>query len=65
MRRLKASILGLAIASVSLMAQDKAAVKYANTITPEEKRAKLTVLASDEFRGRETGTEGQKKHLNS
>ena len=43
------------------MAQDKAAVKYANTITPDEMRAKLTVLASDEFEGRETGTEGQKK----
>ncbi len=61
MRKLKASILGLAIASVGLMAQDKAAVKYANTITPEDMRAKLTVLASDEFEGRETGTEGQKK----
>ena len=47
--------------TVSLMAQDQTAIKYANTITPEDMRAKLTVLASDEFGGRETGTEGQKK----
>ncbi len=61
MRKLKASILGLAIASVSLMAQDQIAVKYANTITEEDMKAKLSILASDEFGGRETGTEGQKK----
>ncbi len=37
------------------------AVKYANTITEADMKEKLTVLASDEFGGRETGTEGQKK----
>ena len=61
MRKLKASIFGLALVTVSLIAQDQTAIKYANTITPEDMRAKLTVLASDEFGGRETGTEGQKK----
>jgi hypothetical protein len=47
--------------SFAAQAQDKAAVKYASTITPEDMRAKLTILASDDFQGRETGTEGQKK----
>ena len=34
---------------------------YLKTITAEDLRAHLTVLASDEFEGRETGTEGNKK----
>ena len=54
------SFLGLMFLGFSVAAQD-AAVKYANTITPEQMRAKLTILASDDFQGRETGTEGQKK----
>lgn len=37
------------------------AVKYANTITEADMKEKLTVLASDEFGGRETGTAGQEK----
>jgi len=41
--------------------QSDVSVKYANTITESDMKAKLTVLASDEFGGRETGTEGQKK----
>ena len=61
MRKLKASILGLALTSMAIMAQDPMPVKYANTITPEDMKAKLSVLASDEFGGRETGAEGQKK----
>lgn len=51
--------MGLLIA-LSAQAQD-ASIKYANTITPQDMRSKLTILASDEFGGRETGTEGQKK----
>ncbi|RTQ53590.1 M28 family peptidase [Hymenobacter gummosus] len=35
-------------------------VQYANTITPEDLRRHLTVLASDEYEGRETGQKGQK-----
>lgn len=60
MRKLKVSFLGLMFLGFSVAAQDTA-VKYANTITPEQMRAKLTILASDDFQGRETGTEGQKK----
>lgn len=35
--------------------------EIANSITSEELKAHLNILASDEFEGRETGTEGQKK----
>lgn len=41
-------------------AQDKTAIKYASTITAQDMRSKLTVLASDEMEGRETGEKGQK-----
>jgi len=60
MRKLKASLLGLLVLGYAATAQD-ASIKYAKTITPEDMRKKLTVLASDDFGGRETGTEGQKK----
>lgn len=36
-------------------------MKFAQTITPEDLKKHLSVLASDEFEGRETGKEGQKK----
>lgn len=55
------SFLGLMILTLAVNAQDKTVVKYANTITPDDMRSKLTILASDDFGGRETGTEGQKK----
>ncbi len=35
--------------------------KYMNTITSEELKAHLTIVASDEMEGRETGSAGQKK----
>ena len=41
--------------------KDSLAVKYAATITSEELRDHLMILASDEFEGRETGYAGQKK----
>ncbi|MEM0994535.1 MAG: M28 family peptidase [Bacteroidota bacterium] len=40
--------------------QDKS-VAFAESITKEDMRTILTVLASDEYEGRETGTEGQRK----
>ena len=33
-------------------------IKYANTITADELKTHLSILASDEFEGRETGEEG-------
>ena len=60
MRRLLTLSVVVCLFSQGLMAQDKTAMKYGNTITPQDMKAKLSVLASDEFMGRETGTEGQK-----
>lgn len=40
------------------LAQDKTAVKYGNTITKEDAYKHLSVLASDEYEGRETGKAG-------
>jgi len=37
------------------------AAKYAETITVDDLRNHLTTIASDEFEGRETGTEGNRK----
>lgn len=51
--------LGLIVA-IGLFAQDKQAVKYAKTITQADLKARLSVLASDEYEGRETGMKGQK-----
>lgn len=42
----------------------KSATDYANTITAEELKTDLYTYASDEFEGRETGAEGQKKAVN-
>lgn len=38
--------------------------KYASIITGENLKKHLTIIASDEFEGRETGTEGQRKAAN-
>ena len=40
---------------------DSTAVQYAQSITQKDLKKHLEVLASDEFEGRETGTEGQRK----
>ena len=40
--------------------KDKTVIEYANTITASELKTHLTVLASDEYEGRETGKKGQK-----
>jgi hypothetical protein len=42
-------------------AQVDNALKYGNTITVEGLKKHLTIIAGDEFEGRETGTEGQRK----
>ncbi len=42
-------------------AQNDVASKYGNLITGAELKKHLTIIAGDEFEGRETGTEGQRK----
>ena len=48
------------VVAFSVVAQDKKALKYAKTISAEDLKSHLTVLASDEYEGRETGKKGQK-----
>jgi hypothetical protein len=63
------AFLAMALSGWSQMAPDMTEVAakptlseaYAKTITADDLRAHLTVLASDEYEGRETGTEGQQK----
>jgi Zn-dependent M28 family amino/carboxypeptidase len=49
------------IFSSALIAQTDDASRYASIITGENLKKQLTVIAGDEFEGRETGTEGQRK----
>jgi hypothetical protein len=49
----------LALISLTASAQQNAnAVKFGNAINPEKAKAHLSILASDEFEGRETGKKG-------
>lgn len=50
----------LCAASFFIQAQDKTAQKYADTITKEDAFKRLSLLASDDFQGRETGKIGAK-----
>src|ERR1700748_2379016 len=47
--------------SIKVSAQSKMAEKFAASITPEDLKAKLSVIASADMQGRETATEGQRK----
>lgn len=53
------TFIGLIVA-ITVIAQDKQAIKYAKTITSSDLNAHLSILASDEYEGRETGKKGQK-----
>jgi hypothetical protein len=57
----KLFFLMLLVATASVHAQTDNAAKYAATITKDFLKAQLTIIAGDEFEGRETGTEGQRK----
>ena len=48
------------IVAVVVAAQDKQAIKYAKTITIDDLKERLNILAADEYEGRETGKRGQK-----
>lgn len=56
----KISLLIGILVCINVVAQDKQAMKYAKTIKVEDLKAHLTILASDEYEGRETGKKGQK-----
>ncbi len=61
MRKYFLLLITLFLFEVSSFAQDDAAWKYAETITQQDLRKQLTIVASAEMEGRETGTEGQRK----
>ena len=46
--------------SFPALAQNEIVMKYAATITQEDLKGLLTIIASDALEGRETGTRGQK-----
>lgn len=58
-RFLFAGALGLML-SFNASAQDATAMKYASTITAADLEEYLSILASDEMEGRDTGSKGQK-----
>ncbi len=57
----KLSLIFLLLVSVLANAQKKNATTYANTITADDLKKRLYIVASKEMEGRETATPGQKK----
>lgn len=58
MKKLFSIAIALLLLSYASIAQDPTAIKYGKTITADDLRKHLTIVASDEFEGRETGTKG-------
>src|ERR1700750_1467369 len=66
---MKQTLLSLALAGVNVsaiaqapaMKQDPTAMKYGKIITPELEKMHLSIIASDEYEGRETGMPGAAK----
>jgi hypothetical protein len=50
-----------ALAALPAFAQNDVSTRYANTITPDALKEKLSVIASAQMEGRETATPGQKR----
>ena len=48
------------VVTLVVIAQDKQAIKFSKTINQKDLKERLSVLASDEYEGRETGKKGQK-----
>ena len=54
-------LISLFLFTNNTFSQTDAALKYAETITQAGLKKQLTIIASAEMEGRETGTEGQRK----
>jgi len=62
MKKYTIILLAFVLSAVSVQAQsDELASEYASTITVEDLTKHLTIIASDEFQGRETGAKGLDK----
>ncbi|MBK0380287.1 M28 family peptidase [Mucilaginibacter segetis] len=64
MRKVSLFISALAISASACAQQNSTAVKYGKLITAEDAKKHLSILASDEFEGRETGKPGAEKAAN-
>ena len=60
MKRIITLIHALFLCSISFAQQNPDAVKYAATITQDDLKENLSIIASDAMEGRETGKRGQK-----
>ena len=57
--RLSFSLIIFLCFSKLVIAQDQTLIRYSNTITKEDLKKHLSIIASDEYLGRETGEKGQ------
>lgn len=64
MKKLSLWVSALAIASSACAQQNPTAMKYGKLITAEDSKKHLSILASDEYEGRETGKPGAEKAAN-
>jgi hypothetical protein len=64
MKKLSLWVLSAAFAFNACAQQNQTAVKYGGLITADDARKHLSILASDAFEGRETGTPGAEKAAN-
>ena len=64
MKKISLWALSTAFAFNACAQQNQNAVKYAGLITADDARKHLSILASDAFEGRETGTAGAEKAAN-
>ena len=55
------SISTTSFGQIELESNDDLSTKYADLVKVEDLKNHLTTIASDDFEGRETGTEGQRK----
>jgi len=61
MKKTLLSLSLLALVTAAMGQQDPTAMKYAKVITPELAKQHLSIIASDDYEGRETGTRGAEK----
>ncbi|RWY52399.1 M28 family peptidase [Mucilaginibacter gilvus] len=64
MKKVSLLLTALAIGASACAQQNATAVKYGKLITAEDAKKHLSILASDEFEGRETGKPGAEKAAN-
>ncbi|OOQ61236.1 M28 family peptidase [Mucilaginibacter pedocola] len=64
MKKVSIMVAALAISATACAQQNATALKYGKLITAEDAKKHLSIIASDEFEGRETGKPGAEKAAN-